>query len=469
MPTGLLLLALAPLSLGAAPSVLGQGGPAPWRQYADPAEAGWSPERLEELRRRAAGQGSAALLVVQGGHVVAAWGAIDVPFKLASMRKSVYSLVCGVFHGRGSFRLDATLAELGIDDLRALSESEKGARVHDLMAARSGVYHPAAYETESNAAARPERGSASPGSAWYYNNWDFNCVPVAFERMCGVPLVRALEDELLVPLGCQDFVAARDAFEFLEPSLSRHPAQLLRMSARDVARLGELVRLGGTSGERQLVPADWIELATSPITTFGPGHERGEGNGYGFMWWILPARSGADSVWDRHARILAKGAGGQLLALVPDLELTLVHFADTDATRGLSDPQVVGLLGSLLEAREAEPVAAPTLVPLAPQPLGAPPRPRRTHADVPAAEIAAVAGRWGDGDGGRIELFEHAGRLFARRHEKRVLEAELRLGSDGHLFAPEAPVDVEVLAREGGRATSIAVTYLGRRSLGKRE
>lgn len=467
MDLSLALVALAALLPGLSP---GQEEQSSWSQFADPAEAGWSPEKLEGLRARAAAQGSGAVLVVQGGNVVAAWGAVDFPFRLASLRKSVYSLVCGIYEQRGAFRLDATLAELEIDDLQALSAREKEARVVDLMAARSGVYHPAAYETDDNAAARPARGSAAPDSAWYYNNWDFNCVPVVFERLCGLPFAQALQQDLLGPLGCQDFDVERDAFEFLEPGKSRHPALLLRMSARDLARLGELVRREGRLGDAALLSSSWIEFSTSPITVFGPGHVRGEGNGYGLMWWILPARPDAAAAWDRPLRIMGSGRGGQLLVIVPELELTFVHLADTEGTPGLSDEQTVGLLGSLMEAREAEPEPEPTLVPLASLPLGTPPRPRRTFQSVPADEIAAVVGAWREEQGaGKLELFEHAGRLFARRRGTRVLEAELRRGVDGRLFAPEAPVELEVLAREGGRATSIALTLFGRRSIGVRE
>ena len=47
-----------------------------------------------------------------------------------------------------------TLDELLDDDPPALTQVEKGATVHDLLAARSGVYHPALYETDAMAAAR---------------------------------------------------------------------------------------------------------------------------------------------------------------------------------------------------------------------------------------------------------------------------------------------------------------------------
>lgn len=424
---------------------------APWQQYADPAEAGWEAAGLEQARRRAVECGSAAVLVVQSGHVVAAWGAIDFPFKTASIRKSLYSLVCGIARDRGRFDLEKTVGELGLDDLQPLNEVEKTARVRDLLAARSGIYHASAYETEANLALRPARGSVLPGELWNYNNWDFNTVPAVFEAQTGTPLAQAFDEGLARPLGFEDFDASLHVFSWLEPSLSRYPALLFRVSARDLARIGVLVLDEGMWHGTRLVSAEWIHLSTSPVTVFEPGHERRAGNGYGFMWWVLPARPEAETAWEQQRRIAAKGAGGHLLAILPELDLVIVHRPDTDTQGGVSDERASALYDALLRARKGEPSATPLLVPLAPQPLGeGAPRPLRRRSPVPAAELAAVAGRWEEEEGdGALTLFVHGERLFVRREGVRLMEAELFLGEDGHLFSPEAPVEVEVLERNG--------------------
>ncbi len=470
-----MVLAAASLSLGQASPPAAQeparaAPDGPWLQYADPAQAGWAPEGLELARRKAVESVSAAVLVVQSGHVVAAWGALDFPFKTASIRKSLYSLVCGILHDRGRFELEKTVGELGLDDLQPLTEVEKTARVRDLMAARSGVYHPSAYETESNLALRPPRGSVRPNELWNYNNWDFNAVPVAFERLAGMPLAQAFEELLARPLGLEDFDASLHVFSWLEPSLSRFPALLFRLSARDLARIGVLVLDEGTWRGTRLVSAEWIRLSTSPITVFEAGHDRREGNGYGLMWWVLPARPAEQSVWERHHRIAAKGAGGHLLAILPELDVVIVHRPDTDSGGGVSDARTTALYEALLQARRGAPAPAPLLAPLAPQPLGgAAPRPLRLRSPVPAARVAAVEGRWEEEQGdGALTLFAHEARLFVRREGGRILEAELFLDGSGHLYSPEAPVEIEVLEEEGAKATAIAVTAMGRRSIGLR-
>jgi hypothetical protein len=59
------------------------------------------------------------------------------------------------------------LAKLGIDDKPpSLAEAEKQATVRDLVMARSGVYHPAAYETADIRQKHPARCSHAAGTFW---------------------------------------------------------------------------------------------------------------------------------------------------------------------------------------------------------------------------------------------------------------------------------------------------------------
>jgi CubicO group peptidase (beta-lactamase class C family) len=83
----------------------------------------------------------------------------------------------GIHVGRGDIDLDATLAELDIDDITPyLTPIEKTATIRDLLLSRSGIYHEAAGESQSMIDLRPERGSHPPGTYFYYNNRDFNAL-----------------------------------------------------------------------------------------------------------------------------------------------------------------------------------------------------------------------------------------------------------------------------------------------------
>ena len=154
-----------------------------WMQYADASEAGFSPEGLARARTYWEHRDSAAFLAVVGGAVVASWGDVDRRFLCHSVRKSFLSALYGAY--RDDIDLNRTLADLGMDDEPPLTKEEKQARVVDLIAARSGVYHEAAAASGEMIAGRPARSSHAPGTFWWYNNWDFNAAGAAFEQQTG--------------------------------------------------------------------------------------------------------------------------------------------------------------------------------------------------------------------------------------------------------------------------------------------
>jgi CubicO group peptidase (beta-lactamase class C family) len=148
-----------------------------WFQYASPEEAGYSSPQLIQAHDYFNQMGSASLLVVHDGAILAAWGDVTRRFVSHSARKSYMSALYGIHVNNGNINLNQTLTELNIDDESALTTIEKEARVFDLLTARSGVYHPAAAETPYMIENRPERGSHKPGTYWHYNNQlGFQCL-----------------------------------------------------------------------------------------------------------------------------------------------------------------------------------------------------------------------------------------------------------------------------------------------------
>ena len=363
-----------------------------WRQYKHVEQTGWSETELDNARRFATSIGSAAIMIVDHGEVVQVWGAIDHPYASASIRKSIYDATIGATHLAKPFDINTSLGKLGIDDIDPLDKAELSATFEQLLTTRSGVYHPCAYETPSNARRRPSRRSAKPGMQWYYNNWDFNVVCAAFEQLSGEPMEQAFNDRLATPLGMEDFKPSH-VFEWLEPRLSRHPAVTFRISARDLARIGRLYLQQGRWSGQPIVSPDWVKRSTTPLTTFKPGHYRGAGNGYGRLWWIFPARPERNSPYQAHHRVAARGAGGHLMVLFPDLDVLIVHRADTDSGRGVADRNGIKLLDMIVGARKGEPAAGAALRPLRADALsGKTPTPLRDDLTAVPAPRRAISG-----------------------------------------------------------------------------
>ena len=111
-----------------------------WMRYADVEQAGFDAAKLAAARETWEALPSSAFLIVADGAVVAAWGEVGRRFMCHSVRKSFLSALYGIYWDRGEIELNKTLADLGIDDEPdPLLESEKQARILDLLKARSGV------------------------------------------------------------------------------------------------------------------------------------------------------------------------------------------------------------------------------------------------------------------------------------------------------------------------------------------
>ena len=286
-----------------------------------PGEASWSADDLQAIDALAGSMQTDSFLVVHRGRIVHAYGDITKPRNVYSVRKSVLSVLFGIYLDRGRMDLEQSLATLDVDDVGGLSAQERAATVRQLLQARSGVYHGAAYETRSAKARRPARDSHPPGTFWYYNNWDFNTLGAIFQRSVGKTVFEVLQDDLAGPLQFEDFRAVRDT-EFVAESVSRYPAYVMRLSARDLARVGLLMARAGRWGDRQLVPARWVAESTTAYSTVPPGWQ-----GYGYMWWV-PRR--AWPFWERSVGdvFFAWGNGGQFLLVDRQRDLVLVHQAD---------------------------------------------------------------------------------------------------------------------------------------------
>lgn len=317
-----------------------------WMQYADVADAGFSPERLAEARRYWEKRGSSAFLVVSGGAVVASWGEVDRRFMCHSVRKSLLSALYGVY--KDDIDLELTLAELDIDDKPPLTDEEKQARIVDLISSRSGVYHAAAAEPDAMSNNRPARGSHKPGSHWWYNNWDFNTAGAVFEQETGERILEAFGKAIAEPIGMQDYRVS-DGFYHYEPDKSVHPAYPFRMSTRDLARVGLLFARGGRWKDRQVIPEEWVEESTRSHSEVDMGSKFG--SGYGYMWWIEGTQG-----------YTARGSGGHILAVYPAQDLVMVIRADTYHDRSVSARACMRLFDMVAKAAHGESADAPRLV-----------------------------------------------------------------------------------------------------------
>lgn len=303
---------------------------------ATPAAAGVSSRAIAALLDRLEEQSVEchSIMVVHRGHVVAeGWWApysADRPHLLYSLTKSVTSVAVGLAIADGLLSLDDRVVDVLPDHVPAgLAERGDQITVHHLLSMTSG--HRAdclaeAWRLEPGDLVKgflrvpfPDR----PGTRHAYDNATTFVLARMVERVTGRNLSDLLDERLFGPMGVEhaewDRVASGAVFGF----------HGLHLTTEAVAAFGELLRCEGRWGDRQLVPRDWVRLATGRQIETVPA-EVGAGAadwlcGYGYQFWM-----------SRHG-YFANGANGQQCLVVPGHDLVVALTGATMLEQAMLD------------------------------------------------------------------------------------------------------------------------------------
>jgi CubicO group peptidase (beta-lactamase class C family) len=329
---------------------------AEWK-HVPPESEGFPSERLDALRSFLKTHQTDAMMVISRGHVVFEYGDTKLVSKVASVRKSVLSLLYAVEMQKGvKLDLDQTVVQLGLEDKTPFIELEQHATLEQLMMSRSGIYIRSGNDEQDKLS--PKRGSSYPGVRWFYNNWDFDAAGIAFEKIAHKDIFDALRDDLAIPLRLQDFDRARQKKNYIENSTHFEYARYL--STRDMARLGLLAISHGMWGKTSWADPSFLDFSVYPSTNFASRNEfKAEGWtgrwGYGMLWWSWEAPLYTGNVWTGpyQGAFSAMGSGGQYITAFPAYNLVVVHKVniDQDPHRDVSEPAYMTVLDMVLDAK----------------------------------------------------------------------------------------------------------------------
>ena len=324
----------------------------------DLAAYGWDADGLQSafafLRDSSNATG---LVVVDRGRIVFDFGDIEELSYIASARKSILAMLYGDWVEKGIIDLETTIGELGMDDIGGLLDIEKQATIHDLITARSGVYHPASYSGDDLSQA-PPRGSQKPGSYMLYSNWDFNAAGYVFELLTGRDIYDEIQAQLAIPMQFQDWDRSAQA-KAGDLTVSRYPAYPIWVSTRDMARVGLVMLNEGSWNGEEIISPEWARRITSvvtPLEEMNPVSRRDGFLGYGHMWWVV---DGPAAVGPFEGAYWAWGAWGQWIAVFPALDLVVAHKTNNAYERQTSLDSWHRTLELILEAKGVEVDAYP--------------------------------------------------------------------------------------------------------------
>ncbi|MFN2290368.1 MAG: hypothetical protein ACK2UC_04150, partial [Anaerolineae bacterium] len=126
----------------------------------------------------------------------------------------------------------------------------------------------------------------------------------------------------------------------------------LHLTARDMAKFGQLYLDDGQYEGRQIVSADWVHQS---LRTYSEDAWDNIGRfrdiGYGYQWWS--ARAG------EHHVNFAWGHGGQLIVLLDELDLVVVTTADpfwlqSDGQSWKHEKATISLVADFVESLPAQ-------------------------------------------------------------------------------------------------------------------
>ena len=159
--------------------------------------------------------------------------------------------------------------------------------------------------------------TGEPGTAFEYSDAAFAHLSLIFAEVAGMELDGFVRERVLEPIGIEDF----EWFElggdgFIGPHT--RPGSGVNITSRDLARFGYLMLNGGSWKGRQLVPAEWLRLATRSSQEID--------DRYGYSWWV----NTHGSMWDAAPRdaFAAMGFAGNKCYVIPSLDLVVVRIAD---------------------------------------------------------------------------------------------------------------------------------------------
>jgi len=243
-----------------------------------------------------------------------------------SVTKSVTSTLIGIAARDGLLRLDQRLGEFFPRDVQhARDKRVRKITLRHLLTMTSGYRDVAAIRSDDWVRTQIDRPLAEdPGRGWAYDNGSYHLLSAVLTKRSGTTANAYAQRVLFAPLGIAPTEWATDG--------QRHDLGNtgLRLSSRDLVRLGELYLHGGQWNGRRLVPAAYVRDATRRHTKLGGG------SGYGYGWWVLGGTPYG---------FAALGYGGQAIAVYPQKRLVIVVTGSGDRLPRVLDGLVLSALG----------------------------------------------------------------------------------------------------------------------------
>lgn len=230
-------------------------------------------ETVESFLKRS---DTVGLTILKGGRLVGDWSAPHMAFGqrhiIFSISKSVTAILAGILQGEGVFDPEAPVTEY-IPEAKGSAYGD--ASVRNVLDMTVSLDFEEAYLDPESAFARYRRATlwnpgggseslaaflltlprlAEPhGQTYRYRSPNSDMLGILVERASGKRVSDLLSEKLWLPLG-----AASEMSVTVDMEGTARTAGGMSMTPRDLARIGEMMRQGGTANGRRIVPEAWV-------------------------------------------------------------------------------------------------------------------------------------------------------------------------------------------------------------------
>jgi CubicO group peptidase (beta-lactamase class C family) len=164
--------------------------------------------------------------------------------------------------------------------------------------------------------------SAMPGAETVYCGVDPNLLGGVLARTTGRPVAALFRDLVATPLDISYYALQ------LMPTGEAYMAGGIYFLPRDFMKLGQMMLGGGVWNGHRIVSQEWVTRASAPIRDL-------RGYKYGYLWWVTDYPYQGATV----RAFFAGGNGGQIVMVVPDLDLVICFWGGNYADPVLFVPQ----------------------------------------------------------------------------------------------------------------------------------
>jgi CubicO group peptidase (beta-lactamase class C family) len=237
------------------------------------------------------------------------------PHVLWSLSKSFTSTAVGLAVAEGKLSIDDPVLKFFPDQAPTEPPANlKAMRVRDLLTMSTGHQDEVNLRNEKDwtRAFLAHPVPHKPGTHFKYNTPATYMQSAIVQKVTGQTVLDYLKPRLFEPLGIES------------PKWDSSPEGIslggygLFLRTEDIAKFGQLYLQKGQWQGKQLVPAEWIEQATSKQVSNGSDPSRDWDQGYGFQFWRC-----------RHDAYRGDGRDGQFCIVLPKLDAVIAITANT--------------------------------------------------------------------------------------------------------------------------------------------